>query len=59
MLYYLLLYLRLCIGLEKIKDGVCVCLLGFQSSRRIMPGDEEELTAGDEDADTFEDFWLS
>ena len=39
--------------------GVCVCLLGIQSSRRIMPGDEEELIAGDVEPETFEDFWLS
>ena len=41
------------------KDGVCMCLLGIQSSRRIMPGDEEELIAGDVEPETFEDFWLS
>lgn len=39
--------------------GVCVCLLGIQSSRRIMPGDEEELKAGDVEPETFEDLWLS
>ena len=34
-------------------------LLGIQSSRRIMAGAEEELIAGDDEPETFEDFWLS
>ena len=39
--------------------GVCVCLLGIQSSRRVMPGAEEEHIAGDDKPKTFEDLWLS
>ena len=36
--------------------GVCVCLLGIQSSRRIMPGDEAELIAGDDEPETLKIF---
>ncbi|THG10112.1 hypothetical protein TEA_000768 [Camellia sinensis var. sinensis] len=42
-----------------VLDRMCVCLLGIQSSRRVMPGAEEELIAGDDKPETFEDFWPS
>ncbi|KAF5933759.1 hypothetical protein HYC85_029930 [Camellia sinensis] len=49
--------LRLCcIGARGKRDRVCVCLLGIQSSQRIMPGDEAELIAGDDEPETLKTF---
>ena len=41
------------------RAGACVSLLGIQSSRRVMPGAEDEHIAGDDEPKTFEDLRLS